>query len=425
MSVDNSELLMLLGGKKSKSTIGKAGQQGFGVGVYGGSPSDLKAMGLTPMEGCEDPTSDNYGNYIHTNGSVMVFIPAFAIRIGNASAPLYSKYGADTIEIGDVELAGKDGWAILRGFYDGGKLHSGFFIDKYLCSQDSTGKLAVSVKDGSPLRTSSSSESWNMPGCIGENYDAITLSRARGEQYALMSCYQWAIISLISLAHAQAATSAEACAWYDAKGLKNYPKGCNTKKKENSSINLRDVDDNSISFIYSRSWDGAKTGSAVPLEKTTHNGQLNGICDVNGNKYQSLLGCNAPTVSLFKMAKLSVKMHDFTKDNIEKASLFDNYTLTWSKEAGSYYWGSPALYTPDDTNFPLCGVIPKTLANYSSSPNIFGKDVVEVWEYDNTEGLRTSGNYQSDERAGICQRKHIYWGSGYTEHSLRVAGYAN
>lgn len=32
MSVDNSELLMLLGGKKSKSAIGSAGRQGFGVG---------------------------------------------------------------------------------------------------------------------------------------------------------------------------------------------------------------------------------------------------------------------------------------------------------------------------------------------------------------------------------------------------------
>ena len=43
MSVDNSELLMLLGGKSMKKpaqTIGVAGQQGVGVGVYGGDPSD-------------------------------------------------------------------------------------------------------------------------------------------------------------------------------------------------------------------------------------------------------------------------------------------------------------------------------------------------------------------------------------------------
>lgn len=111
MSVDNSELLMLLGGKKAKSSIGIAGQQGFGVGVYGGDPADLTAMGLAPMEGCEDPTSDNYGNYIHTNGSIMCCIPAFCYRIGKATAPSYSRDGVDALEIKDA-----------------------FFIDKYLCS---------------------------------------------------------------------------------------------------------------------------------------------------------------------------------------------------------------------------------------------------------------------------------------------------
>lgn len=58
------------------------------------------------MEDCKNPNSKNYGNYIHTNGSVMVY-SVFAIRIGNAAAPLYSKYGADTIEVEDVELNGK------------------------------------------------------------------------------------------------------------------------------------------------------------------------------------------------------------------------------------------------------------------------------------------------------------------------------
>lgn len=102
MSIDNSELLMLLVGKKSKSLIGSAGQQGFGVGVYGGDPADLTAMGLAPMEGCEDPTSDNYGNYIHTNGSIMCCIPAFCYRLGKATAPSYSQDGVDALEIKDA-----------------------------------------------------------------------------------------------------------------------------------------------------------------------------------------------------------------------------------------------------------------------------------------------------------------------------------
>lgn len=134
----NERLLMAAAARRSRnknSTIGVPGEPGFGVGAFPGPASKLAAMGLHEAEaGFSDPTSEHYCEYVHTNGSVMVFIPAFAIRIGNAAAPLYSKYGADTIEIGETKLAGKDGWAIPRGFYDGGELHPGFFIDKYLCS---------------------------------------------------------------------------------------------------------------------------------------------------------------------------------------------------------------------------------------------------------------------------------------------------
>lgn len=414
MSIDNSELLMLLGGKKSKSTIGKAGQQGFGVGVYGGSPSDLKAMGLTPMEGCEDPTSDNYGNYIHTNGSVMAFIPAFAIRIGNASAPLYSKYGADTIEIGDVGLTGKDGWAIPRGFYDGGKLHQGFFIDKYLCSKDTTGKLAVSVKNGEQISLSTSYiSSRDLPNCVGQIIDAIELSRVRGEHYSLVSCYQWAVISLITQAHAQAAVGAEACAWYDASGQKNYPKGNN---KSGS-----DVDDNTITFKWGTYL--KRTGSAVPFAKTTHNGQVSGICDVNGNMFQPVLGWRNPASGLFKTAKLSVKMHDFTKDNRNDNSLFDDYAVTGIANTGWSYWKSPALYATDDPNFPLCGVMPKTSTTREEGTEGFGKDGLNFQtKADNV--LLVAGYHNYATKAGSWFRYGGYlWSYADSGVSFRAAGY--
>lgn len=417
MSVDNSELLMLLGGKKkAKQTIGIAGQQGFGVGVYGGDPADLEAMGLKPMSGCFNPASNNYGNYIHTNGSVMVFIPAFAIRIGNASAPLYSKYGADTIEIGDVELAGKDGWAILRGFYDGGKLHSGFFIDKYLCSKDTTGKFAVSVKNGDPISLNiSDNPSSTMPNCVGQILDAIELSRARGEHYSLVSCYQWAVISLVSLAHAQAATSAKSCAWYDAEGLTNYPKGYNSGEG--------DIDDKGISFTrctYSRMC--SKTGSAIPLEKTTHNGQLSGICDVNGNKRQSVLGWQNQRAEHFRTAKLSVKMRDFTKDNRNDDSLFDDYTVTGFTENYWYYWKPTALFPTNDRRFPLCGVVPKSASRISSGSESFGKDLFNM-SYFSDRALCVAGGYGEDDRAGVWRRVgDIGWGHSIGA-SFRAAGY--
>lgn len=422
MSVDNSELLMLLGGKKSKSTIGKAGQQGFGVGVYGGDPADLTAMGLAPMEGCKNPNSENYGNYIHTNGSVMAFIPAFAIRIGNTSAPLYSKYGENTIEIGDVELNGKDGWAILRGFYDGGRLHQGFFIDKYLCSKDPTGKLAVSVMLGDPISLYSAYEpSVTMPDCDGKLYDAITLGRARGEHYALVSCYQWAIISLISLAHAQAATSADACAWYDAAGLTNYPKGNNA----NATSLYKDVDDKSLLFNTTNySTYISKTGAGVPLAKTTHNGQKSGITDVNGNKWQPVLGWNNPLTasSTFGTAKLSVKMHDFTKGNCNDNSLFDEYAITGLVGKRQYYWGSSALYPPNDSMFDLCGVIPR---NFHTSANTkhFGEDGLSISagrEY----ALLVAGSYRDGYTAGVWDRSAPYKWSSYGDvYGFRAAAY--
>lgn len=424
MSIDNSELLMLLGGKKSKSTIGIAGQQGFGVGVYGGDPADLTAMGLTPMEGCKNPSSKNYGNYIHTNGSIMVFIPAFAIRIGNTSTPLYVQYREDTIEIGDVALAGKDDWAIPRGFYDGGRLHSGFFIDKYLCSKDPTKKWAISTDIADPISLYSAYEgSGTMTGCDGTIYDAITLSRARGEHYALVSCYQWAIISLISLAHAQAATSAEACAWYDANGLTNYPKGNNT-----STTSLyKDVDDNSIIFntsTYSNYI--SKTGSAVPMEKTTHNGQKSGITDVNGNKWQPVLGWyNQLTASsTFGTAKLSVKMHDFTKNNRSDETLFDEYAVTGIADGRQYYWGSPGLYPPGNAMFDLCGVIPRTRYRNATNTQCFDKDMFSIVP-GRDYVLLVAGTYSDGYNAGVWFRwvTQTNWSGGGDRYGFRAAGY--
>lgn len=423
MSVDNSELLMLLGGKKSKSTIGIAGQQGFGVGVYGGSPADLTAMGLAPMEGCKNPNSRNYGNYIHTNMSVMVFIPAFAIRIGNASAPLYSKYGADTIEIGDVELNGKDGWAIPRGFYDGGKLHSGFFIDKYLCSRNPTKKLAISVNVADPISLYSAYEpSGTMPDCDGKVYDAITLGRARGEHYALVSCYQWAIISLISLAHAQAATSADACAWYDAAGLTNFPKGNN----KNTTSLYKDVNDNSILFntaSYAKAF--SKAGAGIPVEKTTHNGQKSGITDVNGNKWQPVLGWISPlsASSPFGTAKLSVKMHDFTKNNRHDSSLFEEYAITGLADGRVYYWVSPALYPPKNPMFDLCGVMPRTFHS-STNTKYFGDDSISIGAGDTDYCLLVAGSYIDSYAAGVWFRDATYkWSSYGDRFGFRAAGY--
>ena len=47
------------------NNIGVAGGPGFGVGIC---PADSLPTGMTPLSGCYDPTSQNYGNYQYSDG---------------------------------------------------------------------------------------------------------------------------------------------------------------------------------------------------------------------------------------------------------------------------------------------------------------------------------------------------------------------
>lgn len=417
MSVDNSELLMLLGGKKkAKQTIGIAGQQGFGVGAYGGSPADLTAMGLAPMEGCEDPTSDNYGNYIHTNGSVMVFVPAFCYRIGNPAAPSYARDNANALEIRDASEGEGDGWILHRAFIDGGAQKLGFFIDKYICSKDSTGKLAVSVKNGTSIVLHSvSAESGGMPGCKGELSDAITLGRARGEHYSCVTAFQWSAISMLSLAHGQAATSNQFCGWYDANHTTNYPKG-------NNNGSLGDVDDSSVSWEEpdNRYFD-SKTGSGSPFNKTTHNGQNCGVTDVNGALYQVTLGIFKFTSGMVDPLRESVKAHDITIDNRNSAVLYDSVNLGYGDGDGR--WGNNAFFTDKSGNGrACCGILPRNRS--SSDDGLFGKDYVQTASFDDFV-LTVGGACDKGKDAGIWCRSYSKWGDYSWNTTFRISGYAN
>ena len=75
--------------------IGTQGGQGFGVGVY---PDTLPA-GFSNMVSNTDPAHANYGNYTTNNGSIMVFVPKFYYRIGNAASPRFTTYGANAVDV--------------------------------------------------------------------------------------------------------------------------------------------------------------------------------------------------------------------------------------------------------------------------------------------------------------------------------------
>lgn len=413
MSIDNSELLMLLGGKKSKSTIGIAGQQGFGVGVYGGSPADLKAMGLTPMEGCKDPNSDNYGNYIHTNGSVMVFIPAFCYRIGNKSAPSYSRDYANALEIRDASEGEGDGWILHRAFIDGGVQKSGFFIDKYICSYaPSPVNDVVSVKNGDNIMLNE--VLMGIPGTKGKISDAILLGRLRGVHYSCVTCFQWSALAMLCLAHGQAATNSQFCGWFDSAHVKNYPKG------NNNGGGLGDVDDPSVKWAANEGMDIGKTGSGTPFNKTTHNGQNCGVTDVNGSQWQVTIGFVARKTSALLVMKEVTKAHDITVDNYSDTSLndtggiFSGYTPT--------AWGELAFYTEENgVNRALCGIIPQVIRD---GLGLFGGDICDIGAY--SAGLLVvGGDYNGNTGAGVWARFALSVAIASFNFSFRISGYAN
>ena len=417
MSVDNSELLMLLGGKqKAEQTIGIAGQQGFGVGVYGGDPADLKAMGLKPMSGCFNPASNNYGNYIHTNGSVMVFIPAFCYRIGNGSAPSYSKYGENTLEIRDASEGVGGGWILHRAFIDGSVQKRGFFIDKYVVSKNSTGTEAVSVKNGDTITLGSKYiNTSSMPGCAGAMHDALTLGRSRGEYYSCVTAFQWSAISMLSFAHGQAATSNQFCGWYDAENGTNYPKG-------NNDNNLGDVDDSSVKWVaHSQNALFGKAGSGTPFSKTTHNGQDCGVTDVQGGIAQVTFGCQMGERPTLLLLDESVKAHGITKDNYSDDSLYNS--STFAAGSGNYYWGTPAFFTASSgPDRATCGFLPRTIGYYGTYA--FGSDL-ETVSPNGYLPIIVGGSYASGKSAGIWARFSWSSWSSDNNYAFRISGYAN
>ena len=419
-------------------------KRAYGVGVYPGDRADLIAMGLSPMEGCEDPASENFGNYVHTNGSVMVFIPAFVYRFGRASAPSFSRDGENAVEIKfapdvdipagttDVNWSPGDGWVLARAFIDGGRVKSGFFIDKYICSKSADGQSAVSVKRGVPLNlsTEKDSNSSTMPGCVGEPLDVFALGRARGSAYSCTTIFQWAALSLLSLAWGQQVKSSVCCAWYDPNNQTNFPKGVTANSP------LRDVNDRSITFEPATSTkEFAKAGSGVPFSKTTHNGQDSGVSDVSGNVPEVFIGVmQANKDAPFFVLKESSFAHDLL--TVGMSSHFD--PVVWPRyNTGPCYWGNGKTFAfSHETSGPkraMCAVYPAShSATSSAGSSLFGKDAVtnitDFNIYVEAAPIRTYGiSGNASEMSGIWSRNGdgTGWNYQYGLSAFRISAYAN
>ena len=258
------------------NNIGTPGQQGFGVGIAPSIPANFAAL-----YGTTDPASDTYGNYQYSDGSVMVYVPAFYYKYGTGANGL----AINVVDVkafsyyADVATANAAGYALHRAFYNGGTIRPGFFVDKYYCSKN--GGIASSLKNGIPLASATRG------GIAGTNfasltgapadafYGAIAAAKTRGASFFPMARYQRAALTLLANAHGSASSGTTYCAWYSA-GSTNFPKGCNNNA-------LGDTNDATLAFLDDGTATNCnKTGSANFFSKTTHNGQNCGVADLNG-----------------------------------------------------------------------------------------------------------------------------------------------
>ncbi|MDD3644338.1 MAG: hypothetical protein PHR19_02300 [Bacteroidales bacterium] len=263
--------------------IGIAGTMGFGKGICPSVPS-----GISEQSGTTDRYHDNYGDYIGADGSIIGYIPIHYCKYGTGSNGLavnvpdikpYSYFNTET----DANLAG---YFIPRAFYNAGTVRQGVFVDKYQCSNN--GGVASSIKLGLPLSSAAAHNPFSALNGTPANayYGSIAAVKTRGSAFFTPTVFIYHMLAMLSLAHGQAATSTTECAWYDSTGVKNFPKG-------NNNNALGDTNDTTLTFISDGYPNCAKTGSASNLAKTTHNGQANGIADLNGNMFEIALGMTA------------------------------------------------------------------------------------------------------------------------------------
>ena len=340
------------------------GMLGFGVGVC---KEDYASLNMEPLPGCEDITSDNYGNYIHKpSGSIMCWIPAFKYRVNDKFVNSVEVWRAD-----DPKCPSN---AVLhRAFINGGKQKSGFFCDKYICSPDAANTMGISVKNGSTLSLTTNPSYGNhtaqLANCAGRQDDAITASRARGTGFQCMSVFQLGALRLLTLAHAQASKSAEFNAWYDSSGQHNLPKGATDGFGQ-------DYDQPN------GTQQSGLTGSCSVFAESTHNGQNNGVADLKGILYQVVTGYIGSGSYYFLKPEVDITTLD--KDAMYDASNHNSRSMPFT---GWHGWDqSQPMFNNDSTgiHWDCCGFL-------NTVTNVGDKFVAGMFEEDQ-ENITTTTN---------------------------------
>jgi len=413
------------------NNIGIAGQMGFGVGICPGA----LPTGMVELNGTRDPTADNYGNYQFSDGSAMVWIPAFWYKYGTGANGL----AVNVVDIkafsyyADVATANAAGYALHRMFYDGGFVQPGVFVDKYICSNN--GGIASSIKNGivltSAQRGSLSTAMYSaLTGAPANNLGGSqAAAKTRGASFFANSRFIQAGLALLALAHGQAATSVFNCAWFMTNSM--FPKGCNNNALGDSqdATILYDSDANGTYNV-------GKTGSANYFAKTTHNGQNSGVCDLNGLIWETGYGLSSDGTNLFVLKTIKA-MKELTGSNTLATDLFgatglaanyDNIGATYgavlaSSTVKNYGSATQVLSAAVSGNDWAAAGLGIPLVGGVGGSNLFGNDYLTdyrpnelcpisggSWDNASLAGLWSLdlSNYRAHSTGGIGFRSALY-----------------
>jgi hypothetical protein len=317
-----------------KYTIGLAGLMGFGVGCC---PPELLPSDMALLPGTEDRFSANYGTYIHVpSASIQCFVPSHYMdvqAVGDTNAPFYgTKVVISNTQSGDAVLP--------KAFQNNGSNLAGVFIDKYQgsnCKPDGSGlpnsttgnpgelpnsggifasrplhwPVSATAVSGTLRSAFSLCDSDALNAAItvapADNLGGVwQLCKTRGAAFAPLPIWVRGQVAFLSLAHAQAlldtsgvpiAGATNNAAWMDVAPY--APKGNNNNGSDANKTSLlfsrTDIAGNASGRAGEnhRAFTGAAyigTVATPAVEHTTHNGQLSGIVDVNGNQWDTCPG---------------------------------------------------------------------------------------------------------------------------------------
>lgn len=452
----------------AEGDVGSIADGTFGVGI---APREVyESLGLSELPGTNDPTSFQYGLYKiekKINGTetgdakdryltaYVKFIPKFyyafltdangnllsdtaltelahysgisvaLLKQAQSRSPNNAFVIAPASAFADEGDAISHNFILPRAFIDGGVVKSGFFIanslgwykyqfdnntgryrsDWYLGMESEVEPTHDSSVDIGLLRLDNVEHGGFKD--LKSFADGVTLCR-KLTGFNLATIYMWSAISMLSFAANLYCKDASECAWFQKTG-DSSPRGINSSSKDN-------VDSAVVTTTTITSTTGTPFVSKSQYAKTTHNGTISGITNVNGWLWQPLLGT---TGNYDKWMPESASLANITTAGSECTLSYNPTTSAWGTASKQSFFRAT-----NGNERMACGVVPASLTGKSSQSesNLFGND--SFGRYSGTAVPLVGGAWGSGGRAGVFYRSgDSAWSVAGGHCGVRLAGY--